>query len=101
MINLLAKKVGMSHIYKENGSLIPLTLIKLYENCVVEVAVNENKEFDNILIGYEKAKNVKKVKKPVSGVFAKKGLQIHKKYKVAESINLQIIKLEILLMLLI
>ena len=79
MINLLAKKVGMSHIYKENGSLIPLTLIKLYENCVVEVAVNENKEFDNILIGYEKAKNVKKVKKPVSGVFAKKGLQIHKK----------------------
>jgi large subunit ribosomal protein L3 len=79
MINLLAKKVGMSHIYKDNGSLIPLTLIKLHESCVVDVIVNEDKEFDNILIGYEKAKNAKKIKKPISGVFAKKGLQIHKK----------------------
>ena len=55
MINLLAKKVGMSHMYKDNGSVIPLTLIKLHESCVVDVIVNEDKEFDNILIGYEKA----------------------------------------------
>jgi large subunit ribosomal protein L3 len=81
MINLLAKKLGMSHLYKEDGVLVPLTLIKLYDNCVIDVLVNEEKEFNNILIGYDKVQNVKRVKKPISGVFTKKGLQVHKKIR--------------------
>jgi large subunit ribosomal protein L3 len=79
MINLAAKKIGMSHIYKEDGTLVPLTLIKLFDTCVIDVLVNEDKAFNNILIGYNKADNAKKVKKPLAGVFAKKGLPIHKK----------------------
>lgn len=79
MINLAAKKIGMSHIYKEDGALVPLTLIKLYDNCVIDTLVNEDKAFNNILIGYDKVDNVKKVKKPVAGVFSKKGFPIHKK----------------------
>jgi ribosomal protein L3 len=44
MINLIAKKIGMSHLYKESGSSVPLTMIQLYENCVVDVVKNEDKE---------------------------------------------------------
>lgn len=79
MINLVAKKIGMSHLYQESGSAIPFTMVQLYDNCVVELNVNENKEFDNILIGFDKTENAKKVSKSVSGVFTKKNLPVHKK----------------------
>lgn len=99
MINLIAKKIGMSHIFQENGAAVPFTMIQLYDNCVVELNINEEKEFDNILIGYEKTDNLKKVSKSLSGVFAKKSLPVHKKIygcrieknstlKVGDSINL-------------
>jgi large subunit ribosomal protein L3 len=79
MINLIAKKIGMSHLYKESGSSVPLTMIQLYENCVVDVVKNEDKEFDNVLIGYDKIVNSKKASKSVSGVFNKKNISVHKK----------------------
>ncbi len=79
MINLVAKKVGMSHLYQNDGLLVPLTLIAFYDNCIVDVVINDNKDFDNLLIGSNKVKNVRKVKKSVAGVFVKKNLPIHKK----------------------
>ncbi len=90
MINLVAKKIGMSHLYKEDGAMVPFTLVKLYDTCVVDLVVNEDKPLNNILIGYDKAKNAKKVKKPVAGIFAKKGFSVHKKIygcKVKKSAN--------------
>jgi large subunit ribosomal protein L3 len=79
MINLIAKKIGMSHIYKEDGLSIPFTMVKLYDNCVVDLKVNDDKEFNNILIGFDKASNPKKVAKSVAGVFTKKEIPVHKK----------------------
>lgn len=79
MINLIAKKIGMSHIYKESGAVVPFTMVQVYDNCVLDVIVNENKEFDNILIGFDKVSNPKKVAKSVAGVFTKKNIPLHKK----------------------
>lgn len=75
MISLVAKKVGMTHLYKDDGSMVPLTLVKFYDNCVVEASDSSNV----VLMGYNKISNPNKVKKSVSGVFSKKGLPVHKK----------------------
>jgi len=79
MLNLVAKKMGMSHSYSENGSSTALTIIKLYDNVVLDLQVNEDKEFDNVLVAFEKAENGKNIKKPISGIFTKKSLPLHKK----------------------
>jgi large subunit ribosomal protein L3 len=78
MINLVAKKVGMSHLYSESGSMTPLTILDLYDSCVVDIISDDNKPFNSAVIGYDKAKNAKKVNKSVSGVFLKKGLSVYK-----------------------
>jgi large subunit ribosomal protein L3 len=79
MLSLIAKKLGMSHLYDESGTVVPFTMVQLYDNCVVDVMINENKEFDNLLIGYDKVDNAKKVAKPLAGVFTKKNIPLHKK----------------------
>ena len=101
MINLIAKKVGMSHIYKEeSGAAVPLTLVQIYDTCIVDLIGNDTKEFDNILIGYEKAENSKKVSKSVAGIFNKKSIPVHKKiygsrinkgaeYKIGDSVAVE------------
>ena len=79
MINLIAKKIGMSHIYRESGETVPFTMVKLYDNCILNLDINQDKEFDNILMGFDKVVDNKKISKPIAGVFLKKNLPIHKK----------------------
>jgi large subunit ribosomal protein L3 len=79
MISLIAKKIGMSHKYLETGAATPFTMLQLYDNCLLDLIKNEDKEFDNALIGFAKAKNAKKVSKPIAGVFNKKNIPVHKK----------------------
>ncbi len=69
----------MSHIYQESGAAVPFTMVKFYDSCVIGLDVNQDKEFENILIGFDKAENAKKVAKPVAGVFVKNNLPVHKK----------------------
>ena len=78
MINLIAKKIGMSHIYKESGEIVPFTMVKLYDNCVLAIDINQDKGFDNILIGFDKVLNNRKISKPIAGTFLKKNLPLHK-----------------------
>ena len=79
MINLIAKKIGMSHLYQESGAAVPFTMVQLYDNCVLDLTVNTDKEFDHILVGFDKVVNTKRVPKSVAGVFTKKSIPIHKK----------------------
>ncbi len=81
MLELLGKKIGMSHIFKDSGVSLPVTMVQLYENCVIDLTVNADKEFDNLLIGFDKITNPKKISKPVAGVFNKKSVPLHKKIK--------------------
>lgn len=98
MTNLVAKKIGMTHLHNVNGTSIPLTLIKVYDNCIVEIKDNPSKSYNNITLGYIKADNTKNIKKPIVGIFKKKSLPVYKKiysckidkstpYKIGESIK--------------
>ena len=79
MLELVGKKIGMSHLFKENGVSIPLTMLKLYENCVLDLQVNEDKDFDSLSIAFDKNTSPKKLSKAVAGIFNKKSLPLFNK----------------------
>ena len=54
MLQLVGKKIGMTHMFKENGISIPLTMLQVYDNCVIDLTVNEDKEFDSLLVAFNK-----------------------------------------------
>ena len=45
MINIAAKKIGMTHIFQKNGPSVPLTILKVYENCILDIIINKDKTF--------------------------------------------------------
>lgn len=81
MFELVGKKIGMSHIFKDNGTAVPLTMVQVYENCVLELSVNEDKEYDSLLMGFQKATHPKRVSKPITGIFNKKSVPLFKKIR--------------------
>jgi large subunit ribosomal protein L3 len=81
MLELVGKKIGMSHIFKDNGVSVPLTMVQVYENCVLELRVNEDKDFDNLLVAFEKATSPKKLSKSVAGIFNKKAVPLFNKIR--------------------
>jgi large subunit ribosomal protein L3 len=100
MVNLIAKKIGMSRIYQENNAAVPFTMVKLYDNCIVGVDDNFDGEFKVLKVGFNKVKSSKNVAKSVAGVFAKNKLPVHKKiygckvtknaeYKIGDSLSLE------------
>jgi len=81
MLQLIGQKVGMTHIFADDGSMSALTFVKLYDNCVVDLKVNEGKEFDSLVLAFKKAEKAKKISKAQIGSFNKKGVSIHEKIK--------------------
>lgn len=71
----------MTHLFKDNGVAVPLTMVEVYENCVLELAVNEDKDFDSLLVAFEKANKPKNISKSVAGIFNKKSLPLFKKIR--------------------
>jgi len=69
----------MTHLFRDAGFVVPLTMVQLYDNCILEIVANENKDFDNLLLAFEKCENPKKLSKSFAGIFNKKSLPLFKK----------------------
>jgi large subunit ribosomal protein L3 len=78
MLKLVGKKIGMTHIFKESGNIVPLTLLEIYDNTVIEVLDNPENEQKNVTIAFKKLENSKKISKSVAGIFNKKSIALHK-----------------------
>ncbi|RLD12850.1 MAG: 50S ribosomal protein L3 [Caldiserica bacterium] len=62
-IGIIGKKLGMSQIFKENGAVIPVTVIEAKENYVVQIKKKDGKDgYSAVQIGYEEAKEKKLTK---------------------------------------
>ncbi len=62
-IGIIGKKLGMSQIFKENGAVIPVTVIEAKENYVVQIKKKEGKDgYSAVQIGYEEVKEKKLTK---------------------------------------
>ncbi|OFW84140.1 MAG: 50S ribosomal protein L3 [Alphaproteobacteria bacterium GWF2_58_20] len=78
---LIARKIGMSRVFMEDGSHVPVTVLKI-ENCqVVDVRTNEKNGYTAVQLGAGQAKT-KNVSKAVRGHFAKN--KVEPKAKVVE-----------------
>ncbi len=60
---ILGKKVGMSQIFSDNGTVTPVTVISVEPNVVVQVKTPEKDGYAAVQIGTSKAKNVSKAQK--------------------------------------
>jgi large subunit ribosomal protein L3 len=67
---LLAKKLGMTRIFKDDGTHVPVTVLHLDQVQVVAARTQEKDGYTAVQLGYGRAK-VKNVTQPQRGHFAK------------------------------
>ncbi len=78
---LLAKKLGMTRLFKEDGTHVPVTVLHLDEVQVVDIRTQERDGYTAVQLGCGKAK-VKNVSQPNKGHFAR--VKVEPKAKLAE-----------------
>src|SRR6516162_2497801 len=78
---LLAKKLGMTRLFKDDGTHVPVTVLHLDEVQVVAARTEEKDGYSAVQLGWGRAK-VKNVSKPNKGHFA--AAKVEPKAKLAE-----------------
>ena len=73
MRGLIAKKLGMSQIFDENGSVVPVTILQAGPCCITQVKTLDNDGYDAVQIAYGDKKE-KNTNKPLEGHFKKAGV---------------------------
>ena len=89
---IIAKKLGMTRFFREDGTDVPVTLLGIEKNYITKVVDNNLKDLKNIQIASGNIK-VKKVKKPMRNYFSKIKIEPKKKlieFKVSNDQNLNI-----------
>ena len=78
---IIAKKLGMTRFFREDGTNVPVTLLGIEKNYVTRVNEVTTSNFKNVQIASRNIK-LKKVKKPLRNFFSK--LKIEPKKKILE-----------------
>ncbi len=74
---IMAKKIGMTQVFAENGTMVPVTVLEAGPCVVVQKKTTENDGYEAIQVGFVDAK-AKHVVKPVQGHFEKAGVTAKK-----------------------
>ena len=77
---IMAKKIGMTQVFSETGSLIPVTVLEAGPCAVVQKKTVENDGYAAIQVGFIDEKE-NKVTKPEKGHFDKAGVAVKKYLK--------------------
>ncbi len=78
MKNMIGRKVGMTQIFKEDGEVVPVTVVQGGPLVVIQKKSVENDGYNAIQVGYADIKE-RRVNKPTKGHFDKADLE-YKKY---------------------
>ena len=74
MINAIyGTKVGMTQLFDEDGTVIPVTVIEAAPNTVCQIKTTETDGYEAVQLGFGTIKE-NKVNKPMGGHFAKHGV---------------------------
>ena len=73
MKGLIAKKMGMSQIFDEDGSVVPVTILEAGPCYISQIKTIEKDGYDAVQIAYGNKKE-KRTNKPLHGLFKKAGL---------------------------
>lgn len=74
---LLAKKIGMTQVFTENGELLPVTVLEAGPCTVVALRAVQKDGYGAVQLGFGAVKD-KKVTKPQAGHFKKAGVAPHR-----------------------
>ena len=80
MKEVYGKKLGMTQIFNEDGTVIPVTVIEAYKLVVVGKKTSDKEGYNAIVVGFGDIKE-KRANKPQKGVFAKAGVPVKKYIK--------------------
>ena len=70
MKSILGKKIGMTQIFNEDGSVVPVTVIEAGPMVVTQIKTKEKEGYNAIQVGYIEKKE-KHVNQPMRGHFGK------------------------------
>ena len=84
MKELYGKKLGMTQIFNEDGTVIPVTVIEAYKLVVVGKKTADKEGYNAIVVGFGDIKE-NRANKPQKGVFAKAGVPVKKYIKEIKS----------------
>ena len=73
MKTILGKKMGMTQIFTEAGSVVPVTVVEAGPMTVTQVKTFETDGYEAVQVGFEDAKP-QRVNKPMTGHFEKAGV---------------------------
>jgi large subunit ribosomal protein L3 len=74
MINsILGRKVGMTQVFTEEGTVVPVTVVEAGPMTVTQVRSEKKEGYNAVQVGYG-AVNARRVNMPVAGHFAKAGV---------------------------
>jgi large subunit ribosomal protein L3 len=68
MLGLLARKVGMTQVFDDEGNLVPVTVVRVDPNIVIAQKTEEKNGYQAIVVGVDDEKS-KLVTKPYKGQF--------------------------------
>ena len=68
MLGLIGTKVGMTQIFSQDGEIIPVTVVKVDKNVIVNLKTEERDGYKSIVVGYDELKP-HKVNKVYGGIF--------------------------------
>ena len=102
MKSILGRKVGMTQVFTTEGTMIPVTVVEVLPNVVLQKKTKDKDGYDALQVGYEeKRENI--TSKPLKGIFAKantstkqfvkeiKGDELNG-YEVGQSVTVEIFK---------
>jgi large subunit ribosomal protein L3 len=101
MKSIIGRKIGMTSVFAEDGSMYPVTVVEVLPNVVLQVKTKEKDGYEALQVGYEDKKE-SRANKPLAGVCKKantapkyvirelEGDEIYGKYEVGSSIDASI-----------
>ncbi|MBN2689979.1 MAG: 50S ribosomal protein L3 [Gammaproteobacteria bacterium] len=78
-IGLVGQKCGMTRIFADDGSSIPVTIVSVVPNRIVQVKTVENDGYESVKVAAGKVR-ANKVNKPTAGIYAKANVDAGAKF---------------------
>lgn len=90
---ILARKIGMTQIFNEDGALIPVTVLQAGPCVVTQVKTKEKDGYSSVQVGFGEIRE-KLVNKPEKGLFTKNEIELKRylkefKFENAEEYNVK------------
>lgn len=78
---LIGKKVGMTQVFNEDGTVVPVTVLQVGPCVVTDLKTEEKNGYNAVQLGFDKQMKANKINKPMAGVFKKNGVDPYKVLK--------------------